>query len=91
MTTTEREIILNRNEAIRWARGVLDRKDGYVIFDTETTGLDDSDVIVYLAVMDLDRVMLINTRVKPLSKRRISSDATYLHGFNKRSEGCTFF
>lgn len=81
MTTTEREIILNRNEAIRWARGVLDRKDGYVIFDTETTGLDDSDVIVHLAVMDLDRVMLINTRVKPLSKRRISADATYMHGF----------
>jgi DNA polymerase III epsilon subunit-like protein len=29
----------DKNDAILWARGVLERKQNFVILDTETTGL----------------------------------------------------
>jgi DNA polymerase III epsilon subunit-like protein len=84
MGPTERRAALRRNEAIAWAQHVLANKDQYVIFDTETTGLKESDVIVHFAVMDLDGTMLIDTKVKPTSKRRMSSDAAYLHGLTMK-------
>lgn len=79
-----RTVATNRNEAIRWARGVLEKKDKYLIFDTETTGLKESDVIIHFAVMDLDGKMLIDTKVKPMSKRRMSQDASYIHGMTMK-------
>jgi len=80
----ERNEIMRRNNAIEWSRSVLANKDQYVIFDTETTGLKESDVIVHFAVMDLDGNMLIDTKVKPMSKRRMSQDATYFHGMTMK-------
>lgn len=73
-----------KNEAIEWAQDVLAHADEYVIFDTETTGLKESDVIVHFAVMDLDGKMLIDTKVKPMSKRRMSQDAQYIHGMTMK-------
>jgi DNA polymerase-3 subunit epsilon len=84
MTETERLVIKRRNEAIAWAQYILAHKDHYVICDTETTGLDEKDVIVHFAVMDLSGAMLIDTLVKPMSKRRMSSDATYVHGITMK-------
>lgn len=82
--TMKLDPIQQRNAAISWARKVLEQKDDYVIMDTETTGLKDSDVIIHFAVMDLDGNMLIDTRVKPMSKRRMSQDATYIHGLKMK-------
>jgi len=84
--------IKQKNEAIRWARYVLDHKDQYVIFDTETTGLKESDVIIHFAVMDLEGNMLIDSFVKPMSKRRISADAQYINGITmKQLKGAPLF
>ena len=75
------DIVSQKDKAILWAREVLKNKDHYVIFDTETTGLGEDDVIIHFAVMDLDGKMLIDTKVNPISKRRIHPDAQDIHGF----------
>lgn len=80
MTDTELFYARRRNKSIEWAMEVLASPDDYVIFDTETTGLKDSDVIIHFAVMDLSGNMLIDSLVKPMSKRRMSQDAQYVHG-----------
>ena len=80
MNTYEYWLAKSRNEAILWAREVLDSPEKYVIFDTETTGLRENDLIIHLAVMDLMRNMLIDTMVKPVSKRRIAEGAKDVHG-----------
>lgn len=67
----------DRNAAILWARSVLDRSEEYYILDTETTGLNDPEVIE-LAVIDIDGEMMINQQFKP--KTEISLGATNIHG-----------
>jgi DNA polymerase III subunit epsilon len=67
----------DRNAAIMWARSVLDRSHEYYILDTETTGLNNAEVIE-LAVIDLDGVMMINQQFSP--KTEISLGATNIHG-----------
>jgi DNA polymerase III subunit epsilon len=67
----------DRNAAIMWARSVLDRRDEYYILDTETTGLSNPEVIE-LAIVDLDGVMMINQRFRPLTE--IEPGATNIHG-----------
>lgn len=73
-----------RNASIEWARNVLANPDKYVIFDTETTGLKETDVIIHFAAMDLMRNMLVDTMVKPMSKRRIAEAAQYIHGMTMK-------
>lgn len=69
-----------RKEAIVLAQNILANKAGYIIFDTETTGLEYNDVIIHFAVMDLDEQMLIDTKINPISRRRISQEAKEVHG-----------
>jgi hypothetical protein len=71
-----------RNDAIYWARDILQNKDQYVIFDTETTGLQNDDLTIHIGIMDLNGDMLMDTPVKPLSKRKMNPEAKYLHGYS---------
>lgn len=65
-----------REETIAWARALID-DPGTVYLDTETTGLNDGDEVVDLAVIGWDGAVLINTLVRP--KRPIPLDATMIH------------
>ncbi len=69
-----------RKLAIEWAKQVLENKDQYVILDTETTGLGEKDVIIQLAIIDLDGNPIINTLIKPTLRKRISAESTAIHG-----------
>lgn len=72
--------LLDRNESIVFCRNVLTNKSDYVILDTETTGVGDKDVIIQIAVIDLDGNTLINTLVRPTKRKSIPRDSTAIHG-----------
>jgi DNA polymerase-3 subunit epsilon len=59
-----RRFELDRVDAIKTAKNYLANKSKYVILDTETTGLNEAQ-IVEIAVIDLDGKTLLNTLVKP--------------------------
>lgn len=69
-----------KDRAILWAKNKLSAKANYVILDTETTGLKRNDVVLEIAVIDLDGNELFNSRIKPTKRKRISPDATAIHG-----------
>lgn len=75
---------IDRNDAITWARSVLDNKDNYLIFDTESTGLNENDEIIQMSIIDLHKNELYNTLIKPKLKKSISRDATIIHGLEKK-------
>jgi len=56
--------IHDRDDAIDVAQDILNNKSNYVIFDTETTGLGENDVIVQIGLLDLDGNVLMNTLIK---------------------------
>lgn len=66
----------SRTEAAQWAKGVLD-DPGAVILDTETTGLEDAE-IVEIAIIDPAGQVLLDTLVKPANP--IPAEASRLHG-----------
>jgi len=72
--------LIDRNNAINFARSFLSAKDKFLILDTETTGLGEKDVIIQIAVIDLDGNTLLNTLVKPKNRKSIPRDATAIHG-----------
>jgi DNA polymerase-3 subunit epsilon len=72
--------IKDRNESITWARNALKDPDIFVIMDTETTGLAKTDVIIQIAIIDLNGSTLIDTLVKPTKRKRMSPGATDVHG-----------
>lgn len=65
----------DRNEAIEWARQILQRSD-VLILDTETTDLDGE--IIELAIINLKGEDIYNQRFNPLSE--ISEGAQAVHG-----------
>lgn len=65
----------DRNEAIEWARQILQRSD-VLILDTETTGLDGE--IIELTIINLQDEVIYNQRFNPLSE--ISEGAAAIHG-----------
>jgi DNA polymerase III subunit epsilon len=67
----------DRNAAIMWARSVVEQSHEYYILDTETTGLDNPEVIE-LAVIDLAGQTIVNQRYNPNTP--ISTGATDIHG-----------
>jgi DNA polymerase III subunit epsilon len=73
----------DRDDSILWSRNVLEKKNSYVILDTETTGLEDEDEIIQMAIIDLEKNVLYNTLLKPKLKKSISRDATMIHGIKK--------
>lgn len=76
--------INNRDGAIDLAREILKYKEEYVILDTETTGLGDNDVIIQIGIIDLDGNVLMDTLIKPTKRKRISSEATAIHGITMK-------
>jgi DNA polymerase-3 subunit epsilon len=68
-----------RTSAAQWAKDLLSTDPNWwVILDTETTGLSDSDQIVQVAVIDGAGNVLLNTLVKPTIQ--ISESASRIHG-----------
>ena len=65
-----------RQRAIDTAREVLSHQPVYL--DTETTGLNPSDEIIEISIVDHDGALLFETLVKP--SRPIPPDATAIHG-----------
>ncbi|MGI2295611.1 3'-5' exonuclease [Paenibacillus sp. GXUN7292] len=59
-----------------WCEHKLD----YVILDVETTGIEDDDEIVEIAIVDLDETVIFETLIKP--NRLIPEGATAIHGIN---------
>lgn len=68
------------NQAILWARGILESPAQWVILDTETTGLKDTDVVIQLAVIDLNGNALIDTFLKPARNITFTPEAIAVHG-----------
>lgn len=55
---------IDRVDAVKAVKNYLENKSKYVILDTETTGLNEAE-IVEIAIIDLDGKTLLNTLVKP--------------------------
>lgn len=53
---------------------------GYVVLDTETTGLEDDDQIIEIAIVDFEGNTLVNTRIKPTVD--IDPGAQSVHGIS---------
>jgi len=82
----------DQRAAIDWARRVLSGKKRYVILDTETTGLDTSDEIVQLAVIDPNGNVLFNENIKPTRKGSIDRQASAVHGLTMaKLKNCVTF
>jgi DNA polymerase-3 subunit epsilon len=67
-----------RQKAIRWARELLQR--GFVIFDSETTGLEPDDVMIQAGVIDHTGAVLLDQLVRP--HKAIDPDAAAVHGIS---------
>lgn len=67
----------DRVAAVKCCREYLENKQNYIILDTETTGLDDAQ-IVEIAIINLDGEALLNTLVKPTIP--IPLEVTNIHG-----------
>jgi DNA polymerase III subunit epsilon len=79
-----RKRIKHRNGIIDITQDICHNKDKYVILDTETTGLGKNDVIIQIGIIDLDGNVLMDTLIKPTIRKRMSSDATALHGITMK-------
>jgi len=60
------------------ARWLLRQPDGFVVWDTETTGLDDDSAIVSIGAVDQDGAVLLDMLINP--GRAIPRNATDIHG-----------
>jgi DNA polymerase III subunit epsilon len=72
----------DRNEAIKWAKSILDRPNEYYILDTETTGLNNPEIIE-LGVIDLNGNEIINQRFCP--RTEVTREASNIHGITDES------
>ncbi len=70
----------DRKQSIVQGAQALFALPNFCILDTETTGLDDNDEIVEIALIDKNGNTLLNQLVKPT--RRIPSDVIGIHGIN---------
>jgi DNA polymerase-3 subunit epsilon len=70
----------DRQQAIQSARAVLDLKP--VFLDTETTGLNLSDEVVEIAIIDFEGQVLADSFVRP--KKPIPPDATRIHNITNQ-------
>jgi DNA polymerase-3 subunit epsilon len=60
------------DKAVQWARDLLSRPDGFVILDSETTGLSPyTNEIIQLAVLDSRGDVLLDTLIRPQRPERM--------------------
>jgi DNA polymerase III subunit epsilon len=71
----------DRQIAIDWAKDLLSRNN-WLILDTETTGLDERAEAVEIAIIDKNKEVLFNSRIKP--KNPISQSASKIHGITNK-------
>lgn len=71
---------INRKTAYDRRRYWLEHKNDFVILDTETTGLEYTDEIIDIAIIDLDGQILLNTLV--FTAQNISDEALRVHGIS---------
>lgn len=71
----------SRSEIIKWAGNLLE-DEKIVIIDTETTGLNNNDEIIQLAIVDFGGDILFDTLLKPTMP--ISSEALAVHGITDK-------
>ncbi len=69
-----------RNAFIEWAKNILSRPNDWVIWDTETTGLGNSDEIIQIGVLGSDGSVPFDSLIRPTRRERISPEATAVHG-----------
>ncbi|GAB6537144.1 hypothetical protein bcgnr5378_63820 [Bacillus cereus] len=62
---------------------IFNNKSDFLVLDTQTTGLGETDEIVEIAVTDLDGKTFLNTLVRPTV--RICNDATMVHGITDKT------
>ena len=74
----------DRYAAASWARQLLIRRD-WVVVDTETTGLTNTDQVLQVAVLDPSGRILVDTTVRPTCE--IHPRASEVHGFTIESLG----
>jgi DNA polymerase III subunit epsilon len=72
----------DRNDAILWAKSILNSPDEYYILDTETTGLAGPEIIE-LGIIDLDGNEIMNQRFSP--KTQVTEGASNIHGMTNAS------
>ncbi len=67
------------DQAVKLAREMLSRP-GLVVFDTETTGLSDTDEVVEIAAVNLKGEAVLDTLVQPTCP--VSAEAVAIHGIS---------
>jgi DNA polymerase-3 subunit epsilon len=65
-----------RQEVIMWARQAVEESET-LILDTETTGLDDHDEVIQLAIIDMQGNVLLYTLVRPTVS--VGTEARAIH------------
>lgn len=75
---------VDRRRSVEWAQRVLASPAGYVILDTETTGLGPTAEVIQIAVVDTAGTPLLNTLVRPLHLRSMPPDAAAIHGITMK-------
>lgn len=73
----------DRDEAIIWARNLLNEKN-FVIVDTETTGFTFEDEVIQIGMIDHAGNVLMDTLVKPLAHTRMPKRAQEVHGISMK-------
>ena len=77
-----RSVLDTRQDVITWAGQVVESGEP-LILDTETTGLDATDEVVQLAIVDMHGNVLLNTLVRPT--RPIAPEARAVHGITDQA------
>jgi DNA polymerase III epsilon subunit-like protein len=66
-----------RQEVIMWARQVVEERET-LLLDTETTGLDDHDEVIQLAIINMQGHVLLSTLIRPTVP--VGTEARAIHG-----------
>jgi DNA polymerase-3 subunit epsilon len=69
----------SRDEVTKWAHNLLGAGDALII-DTETTGLNDGDEVIQLAIIDLSGNVLLDSLLRPTVS--VSPEAQAIHGIS---------
>jgi len=69
----------NQNKIVQWAKAIID-EDNWLVIDTETTGLDCDDEVIQLAIVDMDKNVLFQSKFEPTIP--VSAGALKIHGLS---------